>query len=709
MNENNPTKTFTTPEARQKEIERQFAEDQEGNTEAEPTNGTEPTNPENQTEQIDHWANLETARGEYIEQYQEFLRGGRLGRLRNALGLAPARGREMPPELRASQERYGQAKQRYAQNEWENSSENLPQNLPEAERNRSEAEIINKIYNITVLDESDYLEEARAGAFSPFQKGVLTNAYDRWTGLSRTQRVIYSTVMVAGVTGFASLAVPVTATAAAIGMGGIAGKKLLRGTFGALMLGLSGRVYDRATQNVRRNIEQTATETTEDARRNFDINNLTAMSERYQEAIRQEERGNRNVMFGKIAVMGATGVGATVGLGALDNYVSSTGGGSGEGSAVTTREGNSSEGSGHEIVPKVEPIPEKVPVIEPYTVQKGDSVWKIAEKQLEEKYGDKFLKLNDTQKIYVIDTIKDKVANHPEDYGLTNANELKIGQQLDLSKAFPTNQKQVDTLFEETTNLSETNTTNTSGYKTPQPEILKVQTELDKTINDVHDAQKNLTDAQNQLETLKNNSSEHLGESPEEFEIRKNENSYQRDINQQEKVIREMEEKLSETKNHLAKNHQELNDMLLETAITDNKSLETTTRLGLAKIAFVEGNKEMALKLFEQATQNASAITNSIDRVNAFTKVAIGEISVGLIENAKSTFDFAERAVGAIKDPDLTVTNYLEIANQEALSGLTKESTFLLDKTENLIEENTNITSEKYSEIIKNIRNIIKR
>ena len=276
-------------------------------------------------ELAEDWENLETAREIYLKEYQEFTRGGRLGRLRNTLGLAPSGKREMPQELKEAKENYDQAKQLYAQDEWENSMSKLSADLSAPERNQAEAEIKNKIFNITVLDEMDYLQEAEAETFPPKQRGVFMKAYDKWSGLSKTKRLIYSTVMIAGVAGFASLAVPVSAGVAAIGMGGVAGRKLLRGTLGMLMAGVAGKTYDKATQGMRGRIEQSATDTAEIARGDFNLDNLSEIEERYQEAIKQEQKGKRNLLFGKVLVMGATGAGSTVGLGLLDNALAGGG------------------------------------------------------------------------------------------------------------------------------------------------------------------------------------------------------------------------------------------------------------------------------------------------------------------------------------------------------------------------------------------------
>jgi hypothetical protein len=71
-------------------------------------------------------------------------------------------------------------------------------------------------------------------------------------------------------------------------------------------------------------------------------------------------------------------------------------------------------------------------------VQKGNPLCKIIGKQLEgyEGYAD----LNEAQKTYVIDALKDKVAANPETFGLENIDKLEIGQKIDLSEIFQDNQ-----------------------------------------------------------------------------------------------------------------------------------------------------------------------------------------------------------------------------------------------------------------------------
>jgi len=92
-------------------------------------------------------------------------------------------------------------------------------------------------------------------------------------------------------------------------------------------------------------------------------------------------------------------------------------------------------------------------------VQKGDSIWKIAAKQLEQRFGDKFNSLNEAQKTYVIDAIKDKVAAHPEKFGLTDVDQLKVGQKIDFSAIFEKNEE-LQKIFEKAGNLTPQQTEN---------------------------------------------------------------------------------------------------------------------------------------------------------------------------------------------------------------------------------------------------------
>lgn len=68
--------------------------------------------------------------------------------------------------------------------------------------------------------------------------------------------------------------------------------------------------------------------------------------------------------------------------------------------------------------------------------QKGDSVWAMAERQLSRHYGEKFAVLDEAHKTYLIDAVKDKIADNPHSFGLTDPDKLMVGQRVDFSSVF---------------------------------------------------------------------------------------------------------------------------------------------------------------------------------------------------------------------------------------------------------------------------------
>jgi hypothetical protein len=67
--------------------------------------------------------------------------------------------------------------------------------------------------------------------------------------------------------------------------------------------------------------------------------------------------------------------------------------------------------------------------------RKGDSVWKMAERQLEKNYGEEFGKLNQAQKTYIVDAIRRKMESEGVDkFGLKGLDSLQEQQKLDFSK-----------------------------------------------------------------------------------------------------------------------------------------------------------------------------------------------------------------------------------------------------------------------------------
>jgi len=89
------------------------------------------------------------------------------------------------------------------------------------------------------------------------------------------------------------------------------------------------------------------------------------------------------------------------------------------------------------------------------TVGKGDSIWKMAEDQLEEHYGNKFADLDEARKTYMIDAIKDKMIANPEKFGLESIDKLKVGQKVDFSSIFE-DESELEKISEKAEALKET-------------------------------------------------------------------------------------------------------------------------------------------------------------------------------------------------------------------------------------------------------------
>lgn len=127
------------------------------------------------------------------------------------------------------------------------------------------------------------------------------------------------------------------------------------------------------------------------------------------------------------------------------------------------------------VVPPEEQIPvapaEEItrPAVENVVeVQEGDSVWKLAERQLEARgYFDNLTGTPEeisAQRIYLIDSIKDKVVENPSAFGISSGDAylLRVGEQIDFSSVFESNeiQRSIGNVIERAQLLSEQGTPN---------------------------------------------------------------------------------------------------------------------------------------------------------------------------------------------------------------------------------------------------------
>jgi len=732
---------------------------------------------ENKIEQTEEEKNLDIARENYFEEYKKFLKGSRYERLRASLNLPLSSKSEVSDKLKELKTKYDQAKQNYALSEFEKFKLDIEQdkNLNEERRNELTANCKNEIFRESVLEGLEKLGEIKKEALSESKKGLLSKSFEKYKKMKPWERIAFTTIVVTGAVGFASLAVPVSSIVAALGLGTVAGKRILRGSMGVLLAGVTGKAFDKVFKGGKERVQSEFAKQTEESLGKFDINKLGDFEKKYQTLVRNKQKADNKYLIAKMLTMGAVGAGAFAGLSIFDDNIDTLikkhGVAGTERPVVRDATGNSTrkqlridespleeEVSPQREVPETEetssgtetldPIeapqeetvqkttPDSYPDLENHKVESGETLWKILKSKIPEIEN---LGRNET-KDNVIANLIEEIKKNPQDYGVTSGdvNSLKVGDNINLEKIQdlleskkiggknliehakglgdetleniknPESAKQEPVTTKETSSevppVREPNTTNRE-LVSDSPEFEKVESELDGQIVDIHEAESNLANAEKTLETMRIKADGFLKDNPESH---KEWAKLNHEADQQSNLIEEMKKQLEASKENLSVSQKNFENMLIEAHTKNDLGLDIKARLGLAEIASVSGDKTRALELFNQATKGASRLTNPIDRIDAFTNIAVKESSAGFIDKAKSAFDFAERTVGAINEneSDLVIANYLKIANQEALLGFKVEPESLLKK---ITEEITkgNINTGRYSGQIEDIKKII--
>ena len=114
------------------------------------------------------------------------------------------------------------------------------------------------------------------------------------------------------------------------------------------------------------------------------------------------------------------------------------------------------------------------------TAQKGDSIWKMTKRILSRKLEAKWEKLDEAQKTYLIDTIKDKISSNPEKFGLVSKdiNLIHPGEKINFSSVFEDKDFLKD-IFKKTEHLSLKEKVHIiSGIELDKKEILLGETKV---------------------------------------------------------------------------------------------------------------------------------------------------------------------------------------------------------------------------------------
>lgn len=270
-------------------------------------------------------------------------------------------------------------------------------------------------YNL-VIAESKNLEYAKIETLPLKEKGIVKKGLDWYLKQNKYARLLGSALLATAATGgFAA------ASAAAL----FAGQRFARGLFGMTIgAGVGGKVESMLSKG----IEEKKEAGLEKMRSGFSLEKFEATEEQYAKFMDEmKDVEKRKIVLGSLAAM-AVGAGAAVGLKALEDSMNDFG--------VKIQR--------PEINKDLSAIKAAANYIE--TAREGDSVWKLAEHQLENNYGSRFSSLGEAQKNYIIDSIKNKVAEHPEKFGLIDVDKVAVGQKIDFSGIFE-NKEEIEKFF----------------------------------------------------------------------------------------------------------------------------------------------------------------------------------------------------------------------------------------------------------------------
>ena len=325
----------------------------------------------------------------------------------------------------------------------------------------SSAEIFQKF----VLDERELLYQAQVESWPPKERALWKKGLDWWMRQGKYTRLIISTSLVTG-------AVALTGGFAAAGASGAALFASSRFARGFLSVG-AGQLMGKGIEKVwekKLRTEEKKEEALKALRGEFSLEKLDEANAELEKIMKNYMAERRMKILTKGAGMLLAGIGTSMGLRWLETGL--TGGGAAPvehkaaGMRPSVAERPATATAPHEAPPRPA-VPEalkptappetaaraaaqETPTIAPRaavpeaaapssfieTARPGDSVWRMAGRQIEKQYGNEFKNLNDAQKIYIIDAVKDRVMANPGKFGVGSAGELKISQKVDFSEIF---------------------------------------------------------------------------------------------------------------------------------------------------------------------------------------------------------------------------------------------------------------------------------
>lgn len=323
-----------------------------------------------------------------------------------------------------------------------------------------------EIFKQLILNERELLNQAKIESWPPKEKNIFRKVMELWMKQGTAKRLLYSTVLLGGLAVGASFAgIPGAAVAATALFNPSRFIRIGGGlTAGHLIRAMGGKI-----ERWRGKIDQDKTEAAlSRLREGLTPENLKTIEGEFEKILEeQQKRARKRRLYVGIA-SAVAGVGGSIGAGMLEHAWAG-------GIKVAPETMKPGTHSPEELKPGASPeaLVEKPLEIETVVeAQKGDSVWKLAEKQLESKGYFKGLTGSPEEilakKRYLIDAIKDKIAENPQKFGISSgdADLIRSGEKIDFSSIFE-DKEDINSMIEKVGGLKSQDIENILHFKEP--------------------------------------------------------------------------------------------------------------------------------------------------------------------------------------------------------------------------------------------------
>lgn len=274
-----------------------------------------------------------------------------------------------------------------------------------------------ELYKTVVLNERDLLVKAKVESWPPQEKRLWRKGLDWYLRRGTATKLLISTGLMTGiVAGAGGFSAPAVAM--------FAGYRFVRGAGAVLASKLAGKGVDWA---MTKGIEAKHEAALSNVRKEFSLENLKKVEKETERIFEEKAKRERKKLYIKAGVSIAAGMGTAIGIGMLERALTEGVATSAGGVSPETHPTHPEASATHETIAKVSSVE---------TAEREDSVWKMLDRQLEKHFGEKYTSLNEAQRTYAIDAYKDQVVAHPQDFGLTNVDNVDVDHNYDFSRLF---------------------------------------------------------------------------------------------------------------------------------------------------------------------------------------------------------------------------------------------------------------------------------